>query len=79
MKRLYRSRTDKKLAGVCGGLATYFNVDPTLIRAGYLLFSVFSAGFPGLLAYIVLYCIMPEEPDAGQPWQQGPPPNDHFT
>lgn len=58
-KRLYRSRTNRSIAGVCGGLGEYFNVDPTLVR---LLFVVFAlAGGPGLLAYIILWLIMPEE------------------
>jgi phage shock protein C len=59
-KRLYRSVDDRMIAGVCGGIAKYFNVDPTLIR---LLFVIFAfAGGPGILAYIVLAIIMPEEP-----------------
>lgn len=58
-KRLFRSRTNRSIAGVCGGLGEYFNVDPTLVR---LLFVVFAlAGGPGLLAYIILWLIMPEE------------------
>jgi phage shock protein C len=59
-KRLYRSRDERMISGVCGGIAKYFNVDPTLIR---LLFVIFAfAGGPGLLAYIVLAIIVPEEP-----------------
>jgi phage shock protein C len=48
------------IAGVCGGLAEYFDLDPTLVRVGYVLLSVLSAGFPGLLVYIVLAIIMPD-------------------
>jgi phage shock protein C len=48
------------VAGVCGGLARYFDMDPTLIRAGYVLLSVLSAAFPGLLVYIILAVIMPK-------------------
>ena len=59
-KRLYRSSTDKKIGGVCGGIAEYFNVDPTLVRAAFLLFAL--AGGPGVLVYIVLYFVMPEAP-----------------
>ncbi len=56
--RLTRSRSERTIAGVCGGLAEYFNVDVTLIR---LLFVVFAlAGGPGVLAYIVLWLVMPE-------------------
>lgn len=58
-KRLYKSNTNKMLAGVLGGIGEYFDLDPTLIRVGYLLLSFFSAGFPGLLLYIILAVIMP--------------------
>ena len=58
MKKLYRS-SNRILAGVCGGIAEYFDVDPTLIRVGYLILSLFSAGFPGLLLYIILMILMP--------------------
>ena len=59
-KKLYRSRTDKKLCGVCGGLAKYFGIDATLVRLGVVLFTLF-VGF-GLLAYIVAALVIPEEP-----------------
>lgn len=58
-KRLYKSDTNKMLAGVLGGIGEYFDLDPTLIRVGYLLLSFFSAGFPGLLLYIILAAVMP--------------------
>ena len=58
MKKLYRS-SDRIVAGVCGGIAEYFDVDPTLIRVVYLILSLFSAGFPGLLLYIILMILMP--------------------
>jgi len=58
--RLYRSRTDRMLAGVAGGIAKYFNVDPTLVRLLFVLFAL--AGGPGLLVYIILWIIMPVEP-----------------
>ena len=58
MKKLYRS-SNRLLAGVCGGIAEYFDVDPTLIRVVYLILSLFSAGFPGLLLYIILMILMP--------------------
>ncbi len=60
-KKLYRSRTDKKLCGVCGGLAKYFNMDPTIVRVLTVLLTLFVGG--GLLAYIVCALIMPEEPE----------------
>ncbi|MFQ5568554.1 MAG: PspC domain-containing protein [Rhodothermales bacterium] len=52
--------SDRMLAGVCGGLAQYFDVDPTLVRVCYVAASVFFAGFPGLLIYIILAVIMPD-------------------
>ncbi len=60
MKRLYRSESDKKIAGVCGGLAEYFKVDATLIRVGFVIL-LLPGGFPGLLPYIVLWIIMPKK------------------
>ena len=62
-KKLYRSTTDKKIAGVCGGIAAYFNVDSTLIRLAFVLFVVF--GGSGLLIYIIAALVMPEEPENG--------------
>lgn len=58
MKKLYRS-SNRILAGVCGGIAEYFDVDPTLIRVVYATLSLFSAGFPGILLYIILMILMP--------------------
>lgn len=57
-RKLRRSR-DKMIAGVCGGLAEYFGMDPTLMRVLYVLISLVSAAFPGLIAYIVLMFVMP--------------------
>ncbi len=56
--QLKRSR-DKMIAGVCGGIAEYFNWDPTIVRVGYTLISIISAAFPGILVYIILWIIMP--------------------
>lgn len=58
-KRLYRIESGKMLAGVCGGIAEYFNLDPTLIRALWILFCVL--GGSGILLYIILAVIMPSE------------------
>lgn len=58
MKKLYRS-SNRILAGVCGGIAEYFNVDPTLIRVLYAALSILSVGFPGILLYIILMILMP--------------------
>lgn len=51
---------NKMLAGVCGGIAEYFGIDPTVVRVGYAALSLFSAGFPGLVLYIILMLIMPQ-------------------
>ena len=59
-RRLYRSRTDRKLAGVCGGLAQYFNADATLIRVLFVVLALL--GGPGLVIYLVLWILVPEEP-----------------
>ncbi len=59
-KKLQRSSTDSILGGVCGGLANYFDLDPTLVRVAYVLLSVCTA-FSGVLAYILLLIIMPKE------------------
>ena len=61
MARLMRSSSNKMIGGVCGGLAQWLDWDPTLVRVGYVLLSLFSAGFPGLLIYIILWVIMPKE------------------
>ncbi len=61
MKKLYKSSTDKKLCGVCGGVAQYFNVDSTIIRLILALFTIF--GGCGLLVYIIAALVMPNEPD----------------
>ena len=60
-KRLYRSKTDKKLAGICGGLGNYFDIDPTIIRLAWVVALFFAGG--GLFAYILAWLIVPEEPE----------------
>lgn len=64
MKKIYRSKTEKMLSGVCGGIAQYFNIDPTLVRILWVLITLFSASFPGLIIYIVCAILIPEEPDS---------------
>jgi phage shock protein PspC (stress-responsive transcriptional regulator) len=59
-KRLYRSRTDRKLWGVCGGLGEYFNVDPVIFRIVFVV-SIFFAS-AGIIAYIIMAIIVPEAP-----------------
>lgn len=60
VKRLYRSREDRMFGGVCGGLGEYLAVDPTLIRILFIILAL--AGGPGLLAYIIMLFVVPEEP-----------------
>jgi phage shock protein PspC (stress-responsive transcriptional regulator) len=59
---LYRSRRNKMIAGVCGGLAEALGWDVTLVRIVYVLVSVCSAAFPGTIAYLVLWLVIPESP-----------------
>ena len=61
MKKLYRSKSDRKLAGVCGGVAEYLGIDPTVVRAVWAIVSVFIP--VGILAYVVCAVIIPEEPE----------------
>lgn len=59
---LRRSRTNRKIAGVCGGIAAWLDWDPTVVRILYVLVSVLSAAFPGILVYLLLWLIMPKAP-----------------
>ena len=59
-KKLYKSNTDKKICGVCGGVAEYLNIDPTIVRLVWALAIIFAGG--GLLAYIIAALIMPNNP-----------------
>ena len=59
-KRLYKSNMNKMLDGVCGGIAEYFNIDPTLVRLGWVLLS--ALGGTGIAAYIVAAIIIPRDP-----------------
>ena len=59
MKKLYRSRKNKMLGGVCGGIGEYFDIDPTLVRLGMVALSLMG---PGVLIYLLAWIIVPEEP-----------------
>jgi phage shock protein PspC (stress-responsive transcriptional regulator) len=66
---LYRSRTDRMIAGVCGGIARWLGWSPTVVRVLYVALSLLSAAFPGILIYLLLWIVMPQERDApdGEP------------
>jgi phage shock protein C len=64
IRRLYRSRTDRKIAGVCGGLAAYWGIDPVIPRLIWVAFAL--AAGAGIVAYIVCWLVIPKEP-AGRP------------
>ena len=57
---LYRSRQHRMIAGVCGGFADWLGWNPTLVRFLYVVISILSAAFPGILAYIILWILMPQ-------------------
>lgn len=59
---LLRSRNNRMIGGVCGGIAKSLGWDATLVRVLYILISILSAAFPGILVYIILWIVMPEEP-----------------
>jgi phage shock protein PspC (stress-responsive transcriptional regulator) len=59
-KKLRRSRDDKMIAGVCGGLAEYFDIPADRLRIMYVIVSVVSAAFPGIIVYIILWILMPK-------------------
>ena len=63
-RKLYRSRSNRKVAGVCGGLAEYFNLDATLIRILFVVLAVL--GGSGLVLYLAMWIIVPKEPSAGR-------------
>jgi len=58
--RLSRPNNERLIGGVCAGIANYFELDVTLVRIGYVLLSLLSAAFPGLLVYIILWFVMPK-------------------
>ena len=60
-KKLYKSSKNKMIDGVCAGIAEYFNIDPTLVRIGLVLFS--AMGGAGILAYIIMARVMPRNPE----------------
>lgn len=67
-KKLYRSVTDKMIGGVCGGIAEYFGIDPVIVRLVFVLAVIF--GGSGILAYIILWIIIPQKPFIITPFNQ---------
>lgn len=63
VKRLYRSDTDKKLAGVCGGMGEYFHMDSTILRLIWIIITVITGILPGIIAYIIAALIIPLKDD----------------
>ncbi|MCI0543743.1 MAG: PspC domain-containing protein [Actinobacteria bacterium] len=61
-KRLYRSTTNKQVSGVCGGIAEYMGWDPTVVRVGWVLLTLFTGMFPGVIGYLVLAVVVPAAP-----------------
>lgn len=59
-KKLYRSTTDRKILGVCGGMGEYFNIDPTIIRLLWIFMLLPTALFGGIIAYFIAAAIIPE-------------------
>ncbi len=76
--KLNRSRDDRQLAGVCGGLAKHFELPSSKLRVVWVLGTLFSAAFPGVLLYLALWYLLPEEPPPAptfdppplQPWKK---------
>ena len=64
-RKLARSKTDKMLGGVCGGIAEYFGWQSWIVRFAYVLVSILSAAFPGLLIYLLLWLLMPLKNEDG--------------
>ena len=71
VRRLYRSRTERMIAGVCGGIAEYSNLDPTLVRVLFILLA-FVTGGATLLAYPIMWIVVPEQPAVPANWSTTP-------
>ena len=61
MKKLYRSRDERMIAGVCGGIGEYFDIDPVILRIVWILLVVFTAFAPGIIAYFFAVLIVPKK------------------
>lgn len=63
MKRLYRTQYDRKISGVCGGIAQYLGFDPTIVRLAVVILALVTAGLPFVIGYLIAIFIMPNEQD----------------
>lgn len=72
-KRLYRSRSDRMIAGVCAGVGKYLDIDSTVIRLLFALLAIFTGFVPGLILYLVMMFIIPDEPLSSPPTPPEPP------
>jgi phage shock protein C len=70
-RKLFRSRDNRMIAGICGGLAEYANVDPTVVRVGFVLLAFFTGG-ASLLAYPIMWIVVPEQPEQPADWTPTP-------
>jgi len=62
MKKLYLSDKDRKIAGVCGGLGEYYQVDPTVIRIAWIVLTILSLGVGGIVIYLLMWLVIPRRP-----------------
>ncbi len=62
MKRLYRSRSDRKIAGICGGLGQYLDADPTVVRLITIVLGLVTGVLPFVIGYLIAWWIVPDEP-----------------
>lgn len=60
VKKLFLSTTDRKLSGVCGGIGEFFNIDPTVVRLGWVVVTLLTGIMPGIIAYIITAIVIPE-------------------
>ena len=75
-KQLRRSRTDRMVGGVCGGLARYLGIDPVAARVGYVVIALVSGGL-AVLAYPIMWIMIPDEQPVAGPWTAATPPAPH--
>ena len=73
-KKLYKSRKNKMLGGICGGIGEYFQIDPTLVRLGFIALCLLAGG--GLIAYIIALIVVPEAPEGYNPTAEEAPKTD---